>query len=473
MINGKELVGKISDKAKLKAKLNQGIQKAYPHLEDLTVIPDITKQEFNHPNSYGYDKVTVNAVEGSQLNITPSTESQEYIGLYGTVDVNPIPSEYIIPTGTKNITENGITDVTNYANANINIPMPISESDVNFYDYDGTLLYSYTKQEFLALTELPENPTHTGLVAQGWNWTLSDAKEYVTEYGILDIGQVYTTSSGLSEFDISLNAATGLTVTLNLDGTKNWGDGTSDTTTSHTYSTVGKYTITCNGTTMTTSSNGGLFGQTTYVDNINSFVTNIRITGISTISSYAFVNCIALKTVILSNDVTLIDTAAFRACKTLKYITIPKISSSCGGSYAFASCFLLSNISISKSTATILSESTFSSCCSLKRLCLPSSITRLNAYSLNGLYSLEKIIFPLGVANISASYVLENNSAMLIYDFSHLTSVPTLNNINSFSGINKQAKIIVPDDLYTTWTTASKWSTYANYIIKKSDYSAN
>lgn len=33
-----------------------------------------------------------------------------------------------------------------------------SVKDVNFRDYDGTCLYSYTKEEFLALSVLPELP---------------------------------------------------------------------------------------------------------------------------------------------------------------------------------------------------------------------------------------------------------------------------------------------------------------------------
>lgn len=48
--------------------------------------------------------------------------------------------------------------------------------DVNFIDYDGQLLYSYTADEFAELTELPPNPTNDGLTAQGWNWTLENAK---------------------------------------------------------------------------------------------------------------------------------------------------------------------------------------------------------------------------------------------------------------------------------------------------------
>ena len=37
------------------------------------------------------------------------------------------------------------------------------EKDVNFYDYDGTRLYSYTLAEAQALTVLPTPPEHEGL----------------------------------------------------------------------------------------------------------------------------------------------------------------------------------------------------------------------------------------------------------------------------------------------------------------------
>ena len=52
-------------------------------------------------------------------------------------------------------------------------PTPLEEKDVNFYDYDGTVLYAYTAQEALALSALPEAPTHEGLTFQGWNRTLA------------------------------------------------------------------------------------------------------------------------------------------------------------------------------------------------------------------------------------------------------------------------------------------------------------
>ena len=58
--------------------------------------------------------------------ITPTTSSQVAVsgGKYttGTVTVAPIPSEYVIPTGTKTITENGTgIDVTNYASVDVDV----------------------------------------------------------------------------------------------------------------------------------------------------------------------------------------------------------------------------------------------------------------------------------------------------------------------------------------------------------------
>lgn len=53
----------------------------------------------------------------------------------------------------------------------------LQRSDVNFFDYDGTLLYAYTWEEAKGLTELPKLPVHNELTVEGWNYTLEDIKE--------------------------------------------------------------------------------------------------------------------------------------------------------------------------------------------------------------------------------------------------------------------------------------------------------
>ena len=60
--------------------------------------------------------------------VTPSEETQTLATsgktLERNVTVNPIPEQYIVPTGTLEITENGETDVTEYAAVDVDVPIP-------------------------------------------------------------------------------------------------------------------------------------------------------------------------------------------------------------------------------------------------------------------------------------------------------------------------------------------------------------
>lgn len=338
----------------------------------------------------------------------------------------------------------------------------IVEKDVNFYDYDGTLVASYTKSEFLALNEMPTNPSHSGMVAQGWNWSLSDAKEYVTDYGVLDIGQTYTTESGNSEFDIEVTAKTGLTVTCNMIGTKNWGDGTSDAGYSHTYSTPGKYTITCDGT----SYNGSyIFGSSS--STIPYYPVAARMTKAISIPNYAFNNCYSLKYVTISNNITSIGSYAFSKCSALKSVVIPNSMTSISNGI-FNNCYNLERVCLSKNcaggSATIYM---FNNCYALKSLVIPPSVTNLYGNFLQNCYALEKLVIPISITTIANNAFL-NCTSIVKYDFSKFSAIPTLSNSGAFTGINFICKIIVPDDLYNDWIVASNWSSMTDYIVSAS-----
>ena len=131
------------------------------------------------------------------------------------------------------------------------------EKDVNFYDYDGTRLYSYTVDEFLDLTELPAGGKHAGLTSQGWNWTLSGAKTLVVETGYLDIGHIYTATDGKNRCYVHINegiCSIGFSFSPGSEaGTSyiDFGDGITDSISekyeadfTHTYEKSGDYIIT-------------------------------------------------------------------------------------------------------------------------------------------------------------------------------------------------------------------------------------
>ena len=276
----------------------------------------------------------------------------------------------------------------------------------------------------------------------------------------ITIGAVYTTSSGLSEFDITLTTVTGLNVTLNMNGTKNWGDGTTDTSTSHTYSTTGDYTITCDGTTMNTSTSNGLFGQTSGNDCY--CLTSARLANVTDISNGAFAYCFSLMSITIPKGVTSIGERAFTNYCAIRSIVLPSTVTSIG----IASFYYTENLKAMAlpSGITTIDNTALQTIKCLESITLPQSISSIN----NGLISQNRVIchitIPYGVTSIG-SHAFQNNTSIIEYDFSNCTSIPTLSNTNAFLSINALCKIKVPASLESAWKTETNWSTYANYIV--------
>ena len=376
---------------------------------------------------------------------------------------------------------------------------------VKVIDYDGTVLME-KKGNTGDVIELPEAPTHDRLVFQKWSAsrTVTDNKVTIGNDNVM-VGATYTTASGQNEFDITVTKATGLTVTFNGSGIKDWGDGTSDSNTSHTYTAYGNYMI---------KWTGSIIPQYVFGSSTSYFLTFARLAGITNIYSSAFRECRSLKSITIPNTVTIIGGDAFNNCFSLTSITIPKGATNIY-SLAFRECHSLTSVTI-PNTVTMFYNSAFNSCYSLASITIPDGVTSIDGSAFQDCSTLTSITIPKGVTSISDRIVSScstlksitipdgvtsigtsafqycstltsitipkgvtsiggsafyNCSSLIKYDFSQATAVPTLSNTSAFNNINKICKIVVPDNLYDQWIAATNWSTYADYIYKVSEVS--
>ena len=284
----------------------------------------------------------------------------------------------------------------------------VEEKDVNFYDYDGFRLLSYTNAEALALTELPVNPaTNENLTFDGWNWTLSAIKSQINNVGgVVNVGAIYHTTDNKTHITCKPtvkypNAYICLTPTIANDVTVDWGDGTTDTwtsasqaTKSHTYTGVtdsSVYDIAISCSSGTYSFNSCIAGSSTNI--VNCVYTDIK----------------------LSNQITSLGSSCFATCYSLKNITIP-------------------------SGVTSLGSSCFNSCYSLQSITIPNIVTYLYASCLQNCSSLKKI-------------------------YMQATTPPTLANANAIPN-NGNLVIYVPTGSLTAYQNASNWSTFASKMVE-------
>lgn len=308
-------------------------------------------------------------------------------------------------------------------------PAPISynKKDVNFYDYDGTVVASYTTNEFVNITDMPENPMHEGLTAQGWNWSLSDAKSYVASYGKLEIGQMYVTDDGKTRLYITLtDGRTSPILHLYLyDNSEldiDWGDDSIHSTFTstdagyisekHEYLSAGDYVIaiavtaggfdlqsSVGGTVSTILWNGS--SSTSSPDRTyNNSIKKVEIgTGVTTIGASAFLGCFSLAAIVIPNSVTNIGSSVFMECYSLKSITIPEAVTIIGGN-AFYYCSSLAIVALPNSIVSF-GTSVFYSCVCLTAITIPNSLTSIGQNAFQYCRSLVTIVIPNSVTDIN------------------------------------------------------------------------
>jgi hypothetical protein len=380
---------------------------------------------------------------------------------YSSVAVN-VPNSYaagdegkvvsngaLVSQSSATYTENGTYDTTLKNSVTVNVAggAAANPATVEFRDYDGTLLHKYTATEFDALTELPANPTHSGLTAQGWNWTLADAKLSVENEQSVVIGQHYVTDDGKTRIYITLPAdALSPKFSIYSTGTTevDWGDGSTpytvttstDTfiTQDHTYPDAGDYVITIETT--------GRIYLTGYYET-NTYVGTAILYTISGARTYA-VNSYyqpAIKRIEIGQN-TYINYAAFMLCSGLAAITMPRELMNGVLWSTFRGCSKLPFVSLSYSNG-YLEDYAFYGCSKLQSISISEAVTSVGAYAFYGCSRLTSAFLPSGVTSIG-DYAYQNCYRITSVNVpSSLTTIGQL----AFSGCKRLSVVPFPSGL--------------------------
>ena len=123
-------------------------------------------------------------------------------------------------------------------------------------------------------------------------------------------------------------------------------------------------------------------------------------------------------------------------------------------------------------TVTNISSEAFAYAQGLMSIIVPSSVTTLRNSTFNYCYGLSYVEI-LGNITSVPNGLFGSCRSLNIVKMTNCTSVPTLSNTNAFSSALSTFKLVVPDSLYSTWIGATNWTTFANNIIRESDYNAS
>ena len=340
---------------------------------------------------------------------------------------------------------------------------PGTPGDITFYDYDGTIVTSWTLSELATKTALPDYPSHNGLICQGWNWSLVDLK---TTNRKMNVGAMYITDDGKTRIYIRLEegrTSPMLGVCPNGTVTVDWGDGTTpdtltgtDVTTvkwtpNHAYAEPGEYVI-----KLTVDGTMGFYGEFS----LTSASAILRYSSSDDNRNYVYRS--SVQKIEIGNGITSIGNSAFYSCYSLASITIPNGVTNIVDS-AFYSCYSLASITIPNGVTNIV-DSAFGNCRSLASITIPNGITSIGDSAFNNCYSLASITMPNGITSVGDS-AFKNCRGVAFYDFTACTTVPTLASTTAFTGIPADCQIRVPAALVDAWKAATNWSTYASHIV--------
>ncbi len=190
--------------------------------------------------------------------------------------------------------------------------------------------------------------------------------------------------------------------------------------------------------------------------------------------SYSLSYCSCLENIIVPPGVTSIATYFAAYDYSLKHVILPSTVTTLNQMF-IASCYAICSLTLPASIATINSGTSYSSATiygayNLKELNFVGNIQTLPQYFVTNIYYAGIIRFRGQVNQLYATSFYGSRNITL--DFSYCSSVPSLvsSYLSSSSGSWTSATyyygsvIVIPDNLYSTWTTTGYWASDNSYV---------
>ena len=413
--------------------------------------------------------------------ITPTTESQIAVssGYFttGSVYVGAIPSTYVQPTGTLNITSNGTFDVKSYASASVSI------AGGEYYSWYKALA---DRSNFIHLSNFSADTFNAYSKVNAYQFAFANFIGSATFENVKSVGS-WGFSSGWRA------TTTGIDNGVELPSCTSIGDGA--------FYNAG--TLKTISIPMITSIPTSAFQTCTQLR-------SVTIGSVTFIGSCAFSGCQYLSEHPNLEYCTSISAHAFEQCYLLAYLSVPNLSilasyicSGCSAlswvyapicehisAYAFSSCSTLASISFSQcidigqyafngclalSYASLpklsnLSNGGFTNCRALSSIDLPACSV-INTYAFDGCINMSVVI--LRNVNTFGNYVFRScynllslyllGSTMASYGANMFSSTPISNYTTSTGGV--YGSIYVPASLYNTYITNTSWKPYSARFV--------
>lgn len=346
---------------------------------------------------------------------------------------------------------------------------------VNFIDYDGTILHSYTKSEIQSLSELPPLPTRAGYTYQGWNWTLANIKSYDMP---VFVGALRKPSDCNARFDFIFYETDSRSLTVNFTLQKSssavvsWGDGTEDAYTNestssaldvsanHTYSIYGNLSvkIVYTGT-----------GNIEFKEGTISDPNGARLYGayfgdnVSLKNKFLYASAVQYISVGTGTDVD--DTRVFNRLRKIKALVLPRTLTDIKTEYCNTN-ISLTCISMPDTLTADIYASAFLDCYGLQSLAIPKGVTQIKSKAFENVFQNLYLYLPSSITSyLSRAFYANTLYTIDLSDYSDPQNIPSIESTNCFGNIGQLSTIYVRNqDMLQAFSGATNWSTYANLM---------